>query len=76
MTREDNEKTEQRELQNRVLFSLLGIIVKTSTMLGISLKELTSLVRVVYFRELRMQGLSNAEIAEQVTIADLPKRTR
>ena len=70
MTREDNDKTEQRELQNRVLFSLLGIIVKTSTMLGISLKELTGLVRVVYFRELRMQGLSNAEIAEHLDVSE------
>ena len=70
MTREDNDITEQRELQNRVLFSLLGIVVKTSTMLGISLKELTGLVRVVYFRELRMQGLTNVEIAEHLDVSE------
>lgn len=61
---------ERAEIAHRVLFSLLGVIAKTSTLLGISLKDLTSLVRVVYFRELRSQGLSNADIASVLEVSE------
>lgn len=61
---------EAKELERRVLFSLLGLVIKTSDMLGISLKELTGLVRVVYFRELRMRGMSNAEIATHLDVSE------
>lgn len=61
---------ERQELDRRVLLGAIGLAIKLCRKLGVSLKELTGLVRVAYLRELRAQGLSLAECADHLDVSE------
>ncbi len=52
------------ELRKRVLYSLLLPAVRLARLVRIPLKDLTGLVAIIYFEELRTQGLTLKESAE------------
>lgn len=60
----------RRELDRRVLLGAISLGVKLAMKLEISLKEVTSLVRVAYMRELRAQGLSLLECADVLGVSE------
>ncbi len=61
---------ERRELEQRVLFSLLTLIVKMAARQGLGLKDLTDWVRVAYFKELRERDLSIGEVANRLDVSE------
>lgn len=61
---------EREELERRVLLAALSLGVRLCCRLGVPLKELTQHARVAYFRELRQQGLSIAQCAEQLEVSE------
>ena len=63
------EEIEARELEHRVFFSLLSLVVRMAAHQKMSLKEVTDWVRVAYFKELRERGMSMAEVAERLGVS-------
>lgn len=59
-----------RELQRRVMFSLLSPVVRMARLFGVPLKELTGWVEAAYFQELRAQGLTLKEIGGALAVSE------
>ena len=66
MTKPIENEVEAKELEHRVFFSLLGLVVSAADRLGLSLKDVTRWVRVAYVKELKDQGLSYAQIGDRL----------
>jgi hypothetical protein len=59
-----------RELQRRVLFSLLSPVVRMARLFRVPVKELTGWVEAAYFQELRAQGLTLKEIGGALGVSE------
>ena len=66
----DGESIARRELDRRVLLGAISLGVKLAMRLEIPLKEVTSLMRVAYMRELRARGLSLMECADMLGVSE------
>ncbi len=66
---QEPDEIESRELEHRVLFSLLSLVVRMAAHQGMGLKDVTDWVRVAYFKELRERGMSMAEVADTLGVS-------
>ena len=63
------------ELRRRVLFSMLGPVVRLADHFGISLRELTEWVRLAYFKDQRERGMSLSQISDKLDVSERTSKT-